>query len=60
MSFFIKFCGLIACFLFASGFASGAARAHHEKKWTEFGMNLTLTACFWFGICFIMQLWCGV
>lgn len=56
----IKVCALIACFLFASGFAGGAAKAFHEKKWSDFGANLTLTMCFWFGICLIIQMWCGI
>lgn len=60
MTIFISICGLIACFLFASGFACGAARSYNEQKWAEFGMNLTLTVCFWFGIALILQMCCGV
>lgn len=60
MQIFVSIVGLIACFLFASGFASGAGKAFDEKKWGDFGLNLTLCMCFWFGICAIIQMWCGV
>ena len=58
MKIFVIICGLIACFLFASGFASGAGKAFEEKKWTDFGLNLSLAISFWFGIYFIIQMWC--
>ena len=60
MEIFASICGIIACFLFASGFSSSAAKAYNEKKWNEFGVNLTLTLCFWFGICLILQMWSGI
>lgn len=60
MEIFISICGIIACLLFASGFAGDAAKDYHEKKWFGFGLNCTLCVCFWFGICIILQLWCGV
>lgn len=60
MDIFVSICGLIACFLFASGLAGGAAKAFHEKRWWDFGIDITLCMCFWFGICIILQLWCGM
>lgn len=60
METFACIVGIVACFLFASGFAGSAAEAYHEKNWGVFGANLTLTVCFWFGICTIMQMWCGI
>lgn len=60
MNIFASIIGLIACFFFASGFASDAGKAFDEKKWVNFGVNCTLTVCFWFGICAIIQMWCGI
>lgn len=60
MEIFVRICGIIACFLFASAFASGAGKAFDEKKWGDFGVNLTLCVCFWFGICYIVQTWAGI
>lgn len=60
MEIFVRICGIIACFLFATAFASGAGKAFDEKKWDEFGVNCTLTVCFWFGICYIIQTWAGI
>ena len=60
MAIFIRIIALIACFIFASAFASGAGKAFDEKKWGDFGANATLCVCFWFGICAIIQMWCGV
>lgn len=60
MGTFVSICGIIACFLFASGFSGSAAKAYHEKNWGVFGVNLTLTICFWFGICAIVQMWMGI
>ena len=59
-SIIIKICAIIACFLFAAGFAAGAAKAFDEKKWSDFGLNYTLSASFLFGMLIIMQMWCGV
>lgn len=56
----IKICGLIACFIFASGFAAGAAKSFDEKKWSDFGLNLTLCLSFWTGVVMILQMWCGI
>ena len=60
MNIFVSICGLIACFLFASALAGDTAKAFYEKKWFSFGCNLTLTMCFWLGICAIIQMWFGV
>lgn len=60
MKIFVSICGIIACFLFASAFASGAGKAFDEKQWGEFGFNITLSVCFWIGICAIVQMWCGI
>ena len=57
---FIRIIALIACFLFASAFAGGAGKAFDEKRWGDFGANVTLCICFWMGICAIIQMWCGV
>lgn len=60
MSIFVSICAIIACFLFASVLAGDAAQSFCEKKWFIFGINLTLTLCFWLGICLILQMWSGV
>lgn len=60
MGMFVSICGLIACFLFASGLAGDAGRAFSEKKWGTFGFNITLCISFWFGICAIIQMWLGI
>lgn len=60
MKIVVTICALIACFLFASGFAGGAAKAFDEKKWVDCGLNATLCVCFWFGISLILRMWCGV
>lgn len=60
MGIFVSICGLIACFLFASALAGDTAKAFCEKKWFNFGVNLTLTLYFWTGIILILQIWCGV
>lgn len=60
MGIFVSICGIVACFLFAAGFASGAGRAFDEKKWNDFGLNLTLCICFWTGLIAIIQMLVGV
>lgn len=59
MKIFISVCAIAACFLFASAFTSDAAKRFDEKKWLEFGVNCTLAACFYAGICFILRMVCG-
>ena len=56
----IRILALIACFLFASGFAAGAGKAFDEKKWSDFGFNLVLSTCFCTGIYVIIRMWCGI
>ena len=60
MKIFVSICGIIACFLFASGFASGAGKAFDEKQWGDFGLNCTLCVCFLTGLSLIVRMWCGV
>lgn len=52
----VRFCAVLACFLFGVGFAAGAAKAAHNQDWNEFGCSVMLTICFSMGIWYVMHL----
>ena len=54
-AFILKILALFVCFIFASAFFSGAARAIGEERYADFGLDFMLAITYVYGMIWMVQ-----